>query len=180
MTDERKFTYGEKMTAMMLATWWKELSAKLGIRNDPFGAFHPDLVLNALADDRDGLIETDALYADGNDSFADPDCQTYSDTHDVLGSIIEQYHNGLFPPFSGISDSPEHARAVSLILSKFRDEKPWVDYSRPSKPWAVWKKLARLIDDDVASDDEIRTFVATHFPEYRPAKTPAGNARTTN
>lgn len=174
MTDERTFTYGEKMTAMMLATWWKKLSSKLGITNDPFGAFHPDLILNALDSEHHALVETDASWSDGQDCFSDPQDQIYSDTHDVLGSIIEQYPGGPFPPFSGISDSPEHQRAARLILTKFRDAKPWVDYQCPRKPWAIWKKLAILIDIDDGDDAELSAFLATNFPEYQPRRPPAG------
>jgi hypothetical protein len=167
--EEKKFSYGERMTAMMLASWWIKLSNHLDIETTSGESFHPNLILQALSSGRDELIEIDYHHHEVIQDISKPEPQ-YTVIAEMLETIIYEEPGGMFPPFTGISDDEEADKLAKLVACRVISNPRNINYHKPKQPLAVWQRLSDLIYNDYGTEeanDEWQQFMNDHFGGYK-------------
>ena len=166
--EAKRFSYGERMTAMMLASWWIKLSTHLDIETTSGESFHPNLILSALQFGRDELIEIDHNHHEVNQDMSKPEPE-YAIIADMLEDIVYEEPRGMFPPFSGISDDEEADKLAKLVACRVVSHPRNINYHKPKQPLAVWQKLSDLIYNDYDTDEaknEWKQLMDEHFDGY--------------
>jgi hypothetical protein len=170
--ESKKFSYGERMTAMMLASWWGRLSDHLGIEHEVYESFNPEMVLAALRLEQDEIIEANYLFSEGLDY--DEKCyEKYTMITGIIDAIVNQDRGHFCPPYSGISEDDEADRLADISICRHKSNERNIDYQRPSKTLAVWQKLSELLHKHYGKEEyklEWQELMGRHFGGYSMGK----------
>lgn len=170
--NERRFSYGERITAMMLANWWGKLSDHLGIENMPSDDLHHEFVLNALFQNDDHVIFLDHEYR--NYMFQHhQELPKYLVVVEAIEQIVNRKENGYCPPFSGISEDDEANRFSRLVCCRVTQTHHNINYEQNSKPLGVWQSLSELLfsnDGTESYQQKWQQLMDNHFGGYNMGK----------